>query len=89
MFARSRALMRHTAPVALVAALLGVAAPAPAASTTTPIKHLVVIYQENNSFDHYFGTYPNTNPQKPATFSAHLRKPFAPQGRHWSQPQPP
>jgi phospholipase C len=27
--------------------------------TATPIKHLVVIYQENVSFDHYFGTYPN------------------------------
>ncbi len=27
--------------------------------TTTPIKHLVVIFQENISFDHYFGTYPN------------------------------
>src|SRR5579859_5336756 len=29
------------------------------APTATPIKHLVVIYQENVSFDHYFGTYPN------------------------------
>ncbi|HZU58036.1 MAG TPA: alkaline phosphatase family protein [Actinocrinis sp.] len=27
-------------------------------NTTTPIKHLVVIFQENVSFDHYFGTYP-------------------------------
>ena len=27
--------------------------------TTTPIKHLVVIFQENVSFDHYFGTYPS------------------------------
>ena len=27
--------------------------------TTTPIKHLVVIFDENVSFDHYFGTYPN------------------------------
>jgi phospholipase C len=27
--------------------------------TRTPIKHLVVIYQENNTFDHYFATYPN------------------------------
>src|SRR5579863_3060193 len=27
--------------------------------TTTPIKHLVVIFQENVSFDHYFGTYPH------------------------------
>jgi phospholipase C len=26
--------------------------------TSTPIKHLVVIFQENVSFDHYFGTYP-------------------------------
>ncbi|HLX21344.1 MAG TPA: alkaline phosphatase family protein [Gaiellaceae bacterium] len=28
------------------------------ASTATPIKHVVVIFQENVSFDHYFGTYP-------------------------------
>jgi phospholipase C len=27
-------------------------------ATTTPIKHLVVIFDENESFDHYFGTYP-------------------------------
>ena len=27
--------------------------------TATKIKHLVVIYGENISFDHYFGTYPN------------------------------
>jgi phospholipase C len=26
--------------------------------TATPIRHLVVIFQENISFDHYFGTYP-------------------------------
>jgi phospholipase C len=31
----------------------------PLSTTTTPIKHLVVIFQENVSFDHYFGTYPN------------------------------
>ena len=28
-------------------------------STKTPIKHVVVIFQENVSFDHYFGTYPH------------------------------
>ena len=27
--------------------------------THTPIKHVVVIFQENVSFDHYFGTYPH------------------------------
>ena len=38
--------------------------------TATPIKHLVVIFQENVSFDHYFGTYPNAaNPKgEPAFF---------------------
>jgi len=43
-------------------------------ATATPIKHLVVIFQENISFDHYFGTYPqaaNTDGQpfraKPGT----------------------
>ncbi|MDQ0118683.1 alkaline phosphatase family protein [Pseudarthrobacter sp902506025] len=28
-------------------------------STATPIKHVVVLFQENVSFDHYFATYPN------------------------------
>jgi phospholipase C len=27
--------------------------------TATPIQHIVVIFNENISFDHYFGTYPN------------------------------
>ena len=30
-------------------------------TTATPIKHLIVIYQENVSFDHYFATYPNAS----------------------------
>ena len=32
---------------------------APNANTATPIHHLVVIFQENVSFDRYFGTYPH------------------------------
>ena len=28
------------------------------ARTSTPIKHVVVLFDENESFDHYFGTYP-------------------------------
>ena len=45
--------------------------PATAVGTTTPIKHLVVIFQENISFDHYFGTYPNAlNPQGEPAFHA-------------------
>ncbi len=30
----------------------------PARSTATPIKHVVVFFPENESFDHYFATYP-------------------------------
>jgi phospholipase C len=37
----------------------------PALKTATPIKHLVVIFQENESFDHYFGTYPKNDPSEP------------------------
>jgi len=48
--------------VALSVPAIAGAAQAPghqsAGGTTTPIKHLVVIFQENVSFDHYFGTYP-------------------------------
>ena len=48
----------------LLAVALGVtASPLPAAvadpaGPKTPIKHLVVIFQENHSFDVYFATYP-------------------------------
>jgi phospholipase C len=34
------------------------------AETRTPIKHVVVLFQENVSFDHYFGTYPHAQPNK-------------------------
>ena len=40
-------------------------------ATQTPIKHLVVIFQENVSFDHYFATYPNAkNPPGEPRFTA-------------------
>ena len=32
---------------------------APNQTPATPIQHIVVIFQENVSFDHYFGTYPS------------------------------
>ncbi|GBQ89120.1 acid phosphatase [Acetobacter nitrogenifigens DSM 23921 = NBRC 105050] len=41
------------------------------AHTRTPIKHIVVIYQENVSFDHYFATYPYaTNASGEPSFKA-------------------
>jgi phospholipase C len=47
------------------------ASPQDALPTATPIKHLVVIFGENESFDHYFGTYPHaTNPAGEPAFTA-------------------
>ena len=79
-------ILRHTLGSALaVAAVLGCASAGanpphrdPAASfvTATPIKHLVVIFQENVSFDHYFGTYPvATNPAGEPAFQARPHTP--------------
>jgi phospholipase C len=36
----------------------------------TPIQHVVVIFDENISFDHYFGTYPNAANTDGTTFKA-------------------
>ena len=44
------------AAVAVSLSMAGADTPEPA--TKTPIKHVVVIFGENISFDHYFGTYP-------------------------------
>jgi phospholipase C len=63
-------------PLAMGMALsTGFAAPgfAQEFQTTTPIRHVVVIFQENTSFDHYFGTYPTAlNPAGESVF-----RPFA------------
>jgi phospholipase C len=53
-----------SATTSSTASFAGYHAPATVSTTlyrggsTTPIKHLVVIFDENESFDHYFGTYP-------------------------------
>jgi phospholipase C len=46
------------------------ARPSALIGTTTPIKHLVVIFQENVSFDHYFGTYPKAANTSGESFKA-------------------
>ncbi len=43
--------------------------------TTTPIKHVVVIFGENISFDHYFGTYPNATNADGTPFQADRHTP--------------
>ncbi len=60
---------------ALTTALGPSVSPAFAASKPTsknmPIQHIVVIFNENISFDHYFGTYPTAlNPKGEPQFHA-------------------
>lgn len=67
--------------LALGALALGFPALTPAfaaAPTRTPIKHLVVIFDENVSFDHYFATYPQAaNPEGEPVFLPALGTPAA------------
>ena len=47
--------------LAAIPTLTAAAAPVKDASTTTPIKHVVWLMQDNHSFDNYFGTYPGAD----------------------------
>jgi phospholipase C len=80
---RARALGVASALVALTGtAVLATADTGPTAQahpgpahTATPIKHVVVIFDENISFDHYFGTYPKAANTDGTPFRAY---PFTP-----------
>jgi len=53
----------------LLAAPLAASAtqPLPQTSPNTPIRHLIVLMQENHTFDNYFGTYPGADGIPPGT----------------------
>ena len=60
--------MRRILPVLIAALSLAVPSAASAAvAPTTPIRHVVVLMQENHSFDNYFGTYPGADGLPPGT----------------------
>jgi len=55
----------------MLTANIAASANPPGSSTATPIKHVVVIFQENVSTDHYFATYPTaTNAPNEPQFNA-------------------
>jgi phospholipase C len=69
--------------VAMAADVSGAEAPgadasgAEAPKTASAIQHIVVIFQENISFDHYFGTYPHAaNPPGEPAFHAAANTPL-------------
>jgi len=81
-------MVRHVSPIALgvTLAAAGALAAMPTYAhtrhsegstiTSTPIKHVIVIFQENVSFDHYFGTYPKAlNPAGEPRFIARPHTP--------------
>jgi phospholipase C len=57
--------------LAIVGSLAVAAAPTPAAAAdptpATPIEHVVVLMQENHTFDNYFGTFPGADGASPDT----------------------
>jgi phospholipase C len=53
---------RSTTLVTVMALILGLLGPSPAAAADTgTINHLVVLMQENHTFDNYFGTFPGAD----------------------------
>jgi phospholipase C len=65
------ALLSASTILAAGAALPGAASAEQFFPTQTPIKHIVIIFNENQSFDHYFGTYPTAaNPAGEPPFVA-------------------
>jgi phospholipase C len=64
----TKLLARSLGALAIGAICAGAAA---AGTTATPIEHVVVIFQENVSFDHYFASYPKAaNPRGQPQFVA-------------------
>jgi phospholipase C len=78
----------------LAAVLLSVAlcaqTPAPQGATVAQvrsrIKHVFVIYQENHSFDNYFGTYPGAENLASALAQSHGFRQYDPIGGTWVEP---
>jgi phospholipase C len=56
------------------------------ANLRTHIRHVIVIYQENRSFDSYFGTFPGADNLATAEARAHGFRQYDPIGKTWVTP---
>ncbi|MEU3186850.1 alkaline phosphatase family protein [Streptomyces sp. NPDC006923] len=74
-FAAAAALIALGGSVAPASAAVIEKAKDNSAKTETPIKHLVVLFDENESFDHYFGTYPKAANTDGTPFTASSKTP--------------
>lgn len=80
LFAVVLAALPHTSP-----------SPSPSPERLLPalrahIKHIFVIYQENHSFDNYFGTYPGVENLASPEAQAHGFRQYDPIGKAWVTP---
>ncbi len=74
------------AALCLVAPSASAGGPDPAAALRSRIKHVFVIYQENHSFDNYFGTFPGADNLATAEARAHGFRQYDPIGQTWVTP---
>jgi|SRR5579863_1229793 len=58
----------------------------PAAALRSRIKHVFIIYQENHSFDNYFGTFPGADNLATAQAQSHGFRQYDPIGGAWVTP---
>ena len=86
-------LRRITAAAAIAALAAGTASASRASETTATadavrarIKHVFVIFQENHSFDNYFGTFPGAENLASPLALAHGFRQYDPLGNTWITP---
>lgn len=75
--------------IAIIASLLWLAGAGPIQpqdSLRARVKHVFVIFQENHSFDNYFGTFPGADNLASAAAQAHGFRQFDPIGKTWVTP---
>ncbi|MBV8490033.1 MAG: phosphoesterase, partial [Candidatus Eremiobacteraeota bacterium] len=83
-------------PLTIAALILGLAVPsyaqpAPGATATADavrgrIKHVFIIYQENHSFDNYFGTFPGAENLASSAAQSHGFRQYDTIGKTWVEP---
>ena len=56
------------------------------AALRSRVKHVFIIYQENHSFDNYFGTYPGADNLASPEAQSHGFRQYDPIGKGWVTP---
>ena len=74
------------AAVAALTLAVGAAPAEPTAALQSRIKHVFVIFQENRSFDNYFGTFPGADNLAGAEAQSHGFRQYDPIGNAWVTP---